>query len=99
MLVGMHWRADLTIHTAAPVTDAVLEAVTRIGGYATGGSPGGRPVLAATALFVQAPTIVEAAAKALEVITRIAPGEPIAIEVMTAEEAERRFDRPRGAPQ
>lgn len=87
----MKYTADLIIETKAPLTEETLEAVAEIGGSA-GGSVGERRL--DTGLTVSAKNMPEAAARAIEIITAVAPGKILAVEVMTPEEEDRRLAEP-----
>lgn len=87
----MEYTAELTVHTDEPLTDDTLAAAAAIGGAASG-SPGTH-ALSAT-LTVDADSMPEAAARALELITGVAPGQPVAVEVMTVDEHDRRLAQP-----
>lgn len=91
----MEYIAELVIRTHAPLDSETLSDVAELGGAAGGNS--GEHVLD-TSLTVRARTVSEAAAKAVQAVTKIAPGEVISIEVMTPEEQDRRLDLPTFPP-
>lgn len=87
----MDHTTEITIHTEEPLTENQLTDVAEVGGAASG-EAGGRSL--STTLTVTAGSIPAAAQIAIDIIMALAPGEVIAIEVMTTVEADRRLDEP-----
>lgn len=87
----MLWTVNLTITTNDPLTIEQLEAVAELTGAADG-TPGDRTL--GTTITVDAPDMPAAAATALEWVRDLAPGDPVALEVLTVDEADRRLTEP-----
>lgn len=85
----MEYMVELTIETSSPLTDAVLESVASVGGPA-GGTVGQRRLV--TVLTVKAPGVAQAVQKAADLVLARAPGEVIAADASTVDEADRRAE-------
>jgi hypothetical protein len=83
--VTVEWRAT------DPLTEDRLFDVAAIGG-AVSGAPGERDIT--TTLTVDADDMPAAAGRALELVLAAVPGHPVAVEVTTIDEADRRLLEP-----
>lgn len=87
----MEFVAEIVIETESPLTVETLEAVAEISG-AAGGRPGEHRL--DTSMTVDAESIPQAAARAVEMIIARAPGRVVALEILTPEEQDRRLAEP-----
>jgi hypothetical protein len=87
----MEFTVEIVVHARAPLTRAALEELAAIGGAAAG-HPGGRR--AEATFTVKAGGHAAAVQLAIDKVTAVVPGEVLAIEVMTTEEADRRLEEP-----
>jgi hypothetical protein len=88
----MDYTAEVTIKSAAALTEDDLFAVAEIGGVAVG-NVGDQ--LLETTLTVSAKCIHDAGQKALELVQKAVSGTAVAVKVMTTDEADRRNQRMR----
>lgn len=83
------FTVELAARTAEPLTEDLLERFAELGGVAVG-RVGDRRV--EVTMTVEERTFGDAMYAALERVAKIAPSEPLAVEVMTTEEADRRSE-------
>jgi hypothetical protein len=87
----MEFSVTMTITTDERLTEEVLFDVAAIGGAASG-EAGGHDL--STTMTVQADDVLAAASGGLAKVETISPGAPVAVEVLTIEEADRRLAGP-----